>query len=169
MLIWLDGVYGVGKTSVAEKIVEKLSKDAVIVLDADLYWQKNFNLSRFTAPQCDTDFIPFFYQIIKKHLNHNEKSIIVVMALTECECKQGLLEKLQGEGVEITHIILTATKEAIISRIEQGDEDSRIFRLMKLKWNLSFLERNYKDAVQIDTNGKSADMVAEEIVERYSF
>lgn len=167
MLIWLDGVYGVGKTSVAEKVLEKLSEDTITILDADLYWQEGFCLSRFTAPQCDIEFIPFFYRIIKEQLEHKNKSIIVVMALTERECKEGLLEKLQDEGIEVTHIILTANSETIISRIEQGDADSKAFRMMKLKWNLSFLEQNYKDAVRIDTNDKSADMVADEIVSNY--
>ena len=40
MIVWLDGTFGVGKSTVASKIVEKLSDRQVKYLDSDFYWSE---------------------------------------------------------------------------------------------------------------------------------
>ena len=70
MIIWIDGVLGVGKTTIAEIVKEKFLDSEVEILDSDVYFQKALNKRwediaqnhRFlemkgTSPQNDDDFM----------------------------------------------------------------------------------------------------------------
>lgn len=163
MIIWLDGTFGVGKTTVAEKIIEKLPNGTGKILDADLLWSSKLWWSGGTLPQCDNEFLSYFEQEIRASLSSQERIVIVVMALTQDECRTNLLGHFQAETENI-HIILEASEKTIASRIEQDDDETKMSRLMWLKSNLHYLAHNYKEAIRVDTENKSIDEVATEIV-----
>lgn len=60
--------------------------------------------------------------------------IIVVMALTQNECKEDLFDCLINSGINITHFILTAEKETIKSRINADESRDKNFSLEFLSY-----------------------------------
>lgn len=167
MIIWLDGVMGVGKTTLSEKIKEKL--DDVEVLDSDYYYNKgNIEGLRYFGgncfPQDNERFIQDFRELIEAKVNKNcNKIFIITMALTEMECKKGILEYLEKKDVNILHIVLTASKETIINRIIKR-EKNKGQALEKLDGGIKFLRDNYCDAIWVDTENDNADEVANKIL-----
>lgn len=73
MIIWIDGAYGVGKTTVARKVKEILGGDTEIV-DSDYYYQEMINENGLlalggTLPQNNKVFLARFKKVIEDNLN----------------------------------------------------------------------------------------------------
>ena len=170
MIIWLDGVLGVGKTNTALKIKDKLSDDNIEFLDSDFYYlemiQKNF-LSAFggTKPQTNQNFISYFRKIIEEKASHTDKPILIAMALTARECKEGLLDYFIRSKKNLLHIILTADKEILKERIlnDESRPDKRL-ALDDLESGISFINNNFSDESHIDTTNNDLDTTANEII-----
>ena len=168
MIIWLDGTYGVGKTTVANKLKEKFTDNDFDILDSDEYFtnmSENFGLGGGCWPQNNKRFIVYFRQVIEDKLKNSNKDLIIVMALTQTECKEMLFEYLVNKynNIKIWHIILVASKEEIISRINADAERDTTTALRLLQNNIYFLENNYSDAIRIDTNNKNVFDIASNI------
>lgn len=176
MIIWLDGTYGVGKTSVAVKIEEGFAEKAEVLMSdvcfTDILGKifqkqnecKKFNCTGMT-PQDNKEFIAEFKNVIVKKADNTDKMMVVDMALSNVICKEGLLEALKNEGKKVLHIILTADEASIRQRINNDKNRDKKFALDNLKENLKFYDNNYSDAIHIDTTGRSKEDVAGEIME----
>lgn len=179
MIIWIDGTYGVGKTAVAMKIKERLSRDRVELLESDYY--VNDSLKRVveeakanncfpniggTLPQNNMRFLREFRELIEEKSKSDDKNLIVDMALTMRECKEELYDRLKGNGKEIVHIILTADENTIKSRIENDGKRMKETALEWLKQNIAFLNQNFPDAVRIETDNCDVDDVATEVISK---
>lgn len=179
MIIWIDGVLGVGKTTIAEIVKEKFLDSEVEILDSDVYFQKALNKRwediaqnhRFlemkgTSPQNDDDFISFFRELIEKKDENKNKKIMVTMALTEMKCKEGIWDYLVNIKKNILHIILYADKEVIKLRIQSDkNRKDKETALYYLNDSMLFLEKNFNDALWINTNNKDEQDIANEIVQ----
>lgn len=179
MIIWIDGVLGVGKTTIAEIVKEKFLDSEVEILDSDVYFQKALNKRwediaqnhRFlemkgTSPQNDDDFISFFRELIEKKDENKNKKIMVTMALTEMKCKEGIWDYLVNIKKNILHIILYADKEVIKLRIQSDkNRKDKETALYYLNDSMLFLEKSFNDALWINTNNKNEQDIANEIVQ----
>ena len=167
MIIWIDGAYGVGKSTVARKIEELLDVDTEI-LESDYHYQemiKENMLLAFggTLPQNNKNFLMRFKKIIEEKLENGNKQLVIVMALTQKEGVELLFDHFNAKE-KILHIILTASEETIKSRIKSDDNREKGFALEWLKYNLAFLDANFPDAIRIDTENEDADVIANEII-----
>ena len=167
MIIWLNGTYGVGKTTVARKIGELLDTE-IEILESDYYYQemvKENMLLAFggTLPQNNKNFLKRFKKVIEEKLENTNKQLVIVMALTQKEGVELLFEHFNLKG-NVLHIILTASEETIKSRINSDDNRERGFAIEWLKYNLAFLDANFPDAIRIDTENEDADAIANEII-----
>ena len=88
------------------------------------------------------------------------------MALTEMKCKEGIWDYLVNIKKNILHIILYADKEVIKLRI-QSDKNRKYKEtaLYYLNDSMLFLEKNFNDALWINTNNKNEQDIANEIVQ----
>lgn len=169
MIIWLDGTYGVGKSTIARELESLLNGNDVKILNSDKYYNEMIHKNPFSAlgtgilPQNNINFIDFFKQIIEKNL-HNEKEIIIVdMSLTQKECKEYLFDYFISKSIKILHVILTANQETLYKRIEEYPNRDDIATLY-MDENIKFLNSNFKDAIRVDTENKIASEVAKEII-----
>ena len=168
MIIWIDGTYGVGKTTVASKIKEMLSKNNVYLLESDSSYQEMKDSNAYLAlggafPQNNLNFINKFKNEIDELLTDSKRIIIVDMSLTQKECKEGLFDHLTADN--ILHFILTASKEFIKLRIlNDNKREEKVFALEHLDENLLFLENNFKDAIWIDVENKNSEDIAKIII-----
>lgn len=178
MIIWVDGTYGVGKTTVAKRLATRFGSEAEL-LESDYY--SNETLKKIIEeaelthsyphiggclPQNNMRFIREFKELIKEKSKDTNKKLIIDMALTRVGCKENLFECIQKEGQDIVHIILTADKETIEERI---GKDTNRMKTVALEWladNIEFLNRNYPDAIRIKTDKRDIDDIADEIIEK---
>lgn len=177
MIIWIDGTYGVGKSTVASKIMEYFSDHEAELLESDEYSEKLFKQVMEEAkrnndffpqigglPQYDITFINSFREVIEKKAEETYKKILVDMALTSCECKEGIFDQLTKKHKDILHIILVASAENIKSRVEKDTKRTdKILAKGSMMQNISFLQDNFADAIRIKTDDKGIDEVAEEV------
>ena len=108
MIIWVDGTYGVGKTTIATMLKEKMG-DEVELLLSDYYCNATIKKivaeaeanHRFpciggTLPQNNKSFLRQFKELTAE--TSAEKTLIIDMALTMTECKANLYDSLEKEG-----------------------------------------------------------------------
>lgn len=86
------------------------------------------------------------------------------MAITEMECKETLFNYINDKYNNIMHFILNATFDNIQNRIKLDFNRDREDALYYLDRNVNFLENNFKNAIWIDTNNKTAAEVADIII-----
>lgn len=177
MIIWIDGVYGVGKTTVVTEIKERISDNEVEFLESDTYRVKSLKRrvkeaiarngfpSIGTLPQNDIVFLREFKDLIDEKSKETTKKLIIDMALIMQECKEELLDKLKNEGKKIVHIVLTADEETIRTRIKNDENRMKEVALDWLKYSISFLEKNYQDAIWLNTDNLDVPTIANEIIE----
>lgn len=174
MIIWVDGTYGVGKTTIATMLKEKMG-DEVELLLSDYYCNATIKKivaeaeanHRFpciggTLPQNNIRFLREFKELIEE--KSAEKTLIIDMALTMTECKVNLYDSLDKEGQSIKHFILTADEKTIKSRIANDTDRMKDLSLDWLKDNLSFLDKNFPTAIRIKTDYRNKDDIVEEML-----
>ena len=177
MIIWINGAYGVGKSTIVSKVMEYFSDNEAVLLEADEYSERNFKQLLDEAkiesiffpqigglPQHDMKFINGFNKIIEEKAQIKSKKIMIDMALVSNECKDGLFEPLADTYKDILHIIIVATEETIKLRIKNDiDRPDKMTAIECLSQNISFLQDNFPDAVRIKTDNKCIDEIAEEV------
>lgn len=167
MIIWIDGTYGVGKTSVAEALLHVLNSSNAVHLDADEYYLSGIKNLRYIGggilPQNNERFIADFKAVITKKASNPEAIVVVTMALTMAECRDNLLIPLQLDHRNLVHIILKASEETIISRIDGDSRRDKDWAKSFLRRNIKFLSDNYSQAIWIDTDTMTPESIAEKI------
>jgi broad-specificity NMP kinase len=167
-IIWLDGTFGVGKTTVSRALNKKIPEFKI--LDSDEYFQmfskKNPLAAAFggALPQNKESFIQYFRKIIDEEIANGTTNLIVVMAVTFEESREGLLNYFKDKGVEIAHIILQANKDVLQDRIMSDKQRDQDFALQRMEWNLKFLEQHYSKAMRIDTDNMGPEDIADAII-----
>lgn len=163
MLIWLDGTYGVGKSSVANELMEIMTE--VIIMNADTYYSKMMkegliNIFGGTTPQNKNDFLMLFRNEIEQALLANP-IVVVDMAMTQPESKELLHDYFDTD--KTIHIILTADSDCINQRIDNCNERDTLFAKSWKPINEQFLAKNYPDGKFLDTTNLSAYETAKRI------
>ena len=169
MIVWIDGTYCSGKSSIAESIAEKRFFDKTVYLDSDKDYRAMIQTNPYlafggTTPQNNQHFIERFRAAIEDAETDSTGIVIVSMALTQPECKKGLLDYLIEKGYRILHIVLTASTETILERIENDEARDKDFARRHLSRNVRFLEQNYSDAIWVSTEDSDIETSAEEVV-----
>lgn len=178
MIIWIDGTYGVGKTTVSMEIKKRFTDCEIEVLEADVYYekftsqiidiakQKNCmpNIGG-TLPQNNIRFLQSFKKMIEEKIQNKDKKILVDMSLTMTECKENLFDVLLDNGKRIIHIILVGEEDTIKFRIKNDNKRDKQLALEELKYNLCFLKENFDDAIRIKTDKREISDIADEIIQ----
>lgn len=178
MIIWIDGPYGVGKTTIITELQKQFTdNDAEFLLSDYFYRQslkqlieeskasKSFPHFGGTMPQNNMRFLQDFRNLIEEKEKNTKKKLIIDMALTMKECKENLFDSLKNEGINIIHIILSAEEETIKSRIinDETREQKTAF-LDNLAKNISFLDENFTDAIKVSTDNRTVSNITNEVI-----
>lgn len=173
MIVWIDGVNGVGKSHVAEALAKLLTNKNAEYVESDLYWlnlvQNEFpkTLSGLN-PYCNKFFLTDLRESLEEKIYNLGRMPIVPVSLVDRMCKKELLDYFEDKKVSTLHIILEAKKETIISRIKNDpirNEDAQNQQIYNVPWQMQYLKTNYPDAVRIDTEDKTLDNIASEIMD----
>ena len=167
MIIWLDGTYGIGKTAVAEQLKRVLQNKNIKSLNSDYLYMEFIKRNPLSGggavPQNNINFLRKFRNEIQEQLV-SSSILIIDMALTQSESKELLFDYLKNEGIEIKHLILTASINTIKKRIENSEKRDKGLAYSYLEQNIHFLNNNYDDAIKIDTENKNSNEIAKEII-----
>lgn len=169
MILWINGTYGVGKTSVANEI-RNLYKYNSKVLEPDEIWMSSLKsnpkiiFGDGTSPQNNKNFIKILYSTIEKELLNYDGLLIVPMTITDSIGYDSLIERL-GNKYRLKHVILESKKEIIVKRINKDKERDKSFALTYLDINIKFLE-NIDEAIHIDTSNLTPKEVAKIIINK---
>jgi shikimate kinase len=172
MIIWIDGVNGIGKSHVSKKISELLTDKNCEYVDSDSYWLQfcQQESDRFFAgfmPYLNSNFIRFLRNELDKKLSEDGKMLVVSMTLAGGLCKTELMEYYDRKNVILLHVILEAEMETVMSRIDNDpirDKNDRQNQKINASSQMQYLKGTYADAVRINTENKNPDEVAEEIM-----
>lgn len=174
-ITWINGANGVGKSHVAAKLAELLENRNAEYVESDLYWmefiRKDFlkALSGFN-PYCNKFFLAILRNELEKKMQNLGKMPIVSMSLVDKLCEKELFDYFEEKDFSMIHIILEAKKETIIARIENDSvrkEEEQREQKNNVNWQMQYLEREYPNAVRINTEGKSFDEIVDEIMSLY--
>jgi len=114
MIIWINGCFGVGKTETANRLGEMIENSHIY----DPEQVGAFLWDNFPAPlKRKGDFQDielwrkFNYEYIKYIYHNFNGHIIIPMTLVNSDYYHEIIGKLQTDGMELHHFILTAPKE----------------------------------------------------------
>ena len=125
MIIWISGPYGVGKSTLAETMAEKM-KNALI-----FYAEEVGNAVRENYPDCPYGYVfedyslwgEFCYMLLKDIHEKFQKDILVPMTLLR-EKSYGIIEKLNRDGIKTHLVVLEASYQTVHDRIlARGEEE----------------------------------------------
>ena len=119
MLVWIDGAFGAGKTSVAKALARRWP--AALTFDPE---QLGFLLRRVVPPDLRTrDFqeMPLWRQLVRQTAagltEHYQRPLIVPMALPDPRTRDEILGELRRSGLDVRHILLLASEPTLRRRL----------------------------------------------------
>ena len=169
MVIWINGVPGIGKSSISEEIMKRLNKENVVLLHSDEYFarmlKENVNLAFGTGahPYDNKYFSCYFCKYIEKNLLQGKK-VIVDMSLIDLECKKNIFDYIDKNYISISFILISSV-DNLISRINKDNgREEKEEQITFAQNDMDFLTNNFKNSIFIDTDNKSIDEIAVEII-----
>ena len=116
MIVWIDGVLGIGKSTTAQNLWQKHLRSNGELLDSDEYFTKLCNADiRLTFCSIFANDNPLFLQrfrsVIEQKVSSSNKDLIVTIALIRQESKKYLFDPLISQNIPTLHFVLTANRD----------------------------------------------------------
>jgi len=132
MIIWINGSFGVGKTTTAELLRKEL--DDSIIYDPEEIGGFLSNLFNYEKDDFqDYELWRTLNSEILMNLSSKSQYVIVPMTITNVDYYDEIVKGLKKSGIIIKHFILCATKENIINRLN--------FRENTTEWTYNQVDR----------------------------
>jgi hypothetical protein len=119
VLVWIDGPFGVGKTTVAKALARRWP--AALTFDPE---QLGFLLRRVGPPDLRTrDFqeLPLWRQLVRQTaaglVEHHGRPLIVPMALPDPRTSDEIIGGLRRSGLDVRHFLLLAAEPTLRQRL----------------------------------------------------
>ncbi len=158
MIIWISGAYGVGKSTLAEALAERIEN--ALIFDAEAVG----NAVRENYPDCPYGYIfedyplwsRFCYELLKDIHSQFHKTILVPMTLLRRRSYTNILEKLKTGGIPVRFIILKASYQNIHDRILARGEDEDCWCMQNIEM-ASKEAAAFSEGISINTDGKTVE------------
>lgn len=158
-LLIINGVMGVGKTTVSKKLYKKLENS--FWLDGDNCW----NMNPFIVNEENKEMVlnNIGFMINSFLANSSTKYVVFNWVIQSDEIMESVLNKINTEDIDVYKITLMCTKEELIRRIEDdiknGLRDEKNVERSLERYNMY----EKMDTIKVDTTEKSIDEIASEI------
>ena len=166
MIIWLNGPFGVGKTTLANRLHQEIP-DSILYDPENLgdFFQEN--LPKAVCPEDFQDY-PIWrqttVQIIRDLATKTGQVIIVPMTVFKKEYYQEIIEQGLREDMYVQHYILVAEKETILDRLDKRTQENNNWALKHLDNCLQAFEDQIPGQ-KMDTDSLTVDEIAEIVLE----
>lgn len=158
-LIIINGVMGVGKTTISKALYKKL--DNSFWLDGDNCWMMNpFEVTDENKFMVLDNISYILNNFIK---NSKSKYIVFNWVIHTEDIMKDILKKIDSSSVDVYKITLMCSKENLINRINKDIKLGLRYE-DNIKRSLDRLELyNKMDTIKIDTSNKSIEDIVDEI------
>ena len=170
MILWLNGSFGAGKTTVAHELQKRL--DRAYVYDPE---NIGYFLRKNAPEECRTpDFqdVPlwrdFNYETLKWIAGTYPGVIIAPMTLNRGQYFDEIIGRLQKDGVPVCHVILWASRETLLRRLKKrslGRLSREEFAVQAIEKSLDFFASRPEEE-KIATDDLTVDQVVEAVAKR---
>ena len=167
MIIWLNGAFGSGKTTVAFELNKRLSKS--FVYDPENLGSfirhnipKNLHKDNF---QDHDQWRYFNYDLLKYVAESYDGIIIVPMTIINIEYYQEIIERLKKDGIRLDHYILYANKKTLNRRLNKRLELGETFARVQMDDCIEFFD-NIVTEYKIYTDQLNVDQVVNEVAQK---
>ncbi|MEV4711836.1 AAA family ATPase [Micromonospora sp. NPDC049374] len=123
MIVWINGAFGVGKTTTAGLLMERLP-DAK-VFDPEYV---GYLLTRFiTSPTGDFQDLPLWRHLVVETMSGLAQQYphiwVAPMSLINPAYREQILDGIRADGVEVREVVLTLPEEQLRARIDADQID----------------------------------------------
>lgn len=165
MIIWISGPYGVGKSTLAEALAEKLEN--ALIFDAE----EIGNGVRGSYPDCPYGFIfedyplwgEFCYKLLKDVHENFHRDILVPMTLVRSH-SHGIIRKLRRAGIKTKLIILEASHQNVHDRILARGEEEGCWCMEHIDFSRGASAA--LPGLHVNTDGKTVEEIREEVLKK---
>ena len=166
MIIWISGAYGVGKSTLAEVLVNKIEN--AMIFDAEEvgnavrenYPDEPYGVIYEDYPLwCD-----FNYMLLKDIHSTFHRNILVPMTLVRQNSYSKIIERLINDGIETRLVILEGTYQSIHDRILARGEDEDCWCMENIETS-SNGSRGVTGGYHISTDSKSVDELVQIVLD----
>lgn len=168
MVIWLNGAFGSGKSTVAQILTEKIGKSYIYDPEEvgfflwDVFPEEMKRKGNFQHIPLWRDFN---FRILRYVSSQYDGTVIVPMTIYTPEYYGEIIEHLAADGICLRHFILDAEKETLLKRLMQRGESEDSWAARHIDICLKAFAEDIKDE-KIRTDDISAEEVADEILRR---
>jgi hypothetical protein len=167
LVVWINGPFGVGKTTVAERLAAR--HPGALVFDPEIVGSMLRRLLPQELHVPDYQDMPIWRRLVRttalELVSTYERPLVVPMTLVVPEYFEGIVGGLRrARGTRVAHFTLLADGDTVTSRLA-GRNDDEEWAAAQLARCLPALESELF-AEHVPTDGRTADDVAQEIVER---
>ena len=164
MILWINGAYGSGKSTIARALHKKLDKSF-------LYNPENSgNFIRENVPERmwkdDFQDYPMWRQVnvqMLKYLEKNHDGIIIVpMTIVRKKYYDEVITELRAAGVLLMHIILLANRETLFNRLIARGEETDSWCVEQIDRCVDALNEDI-DGIKMDTNNRDVASIVSDI------
>ena len=162
-LIFLDGPYGIGKTTVADCICE-ISKEKYICIDPDEYFNndvKRYFLWGWPIP-CNKAILREIQRNVEEKIK--ECNIVIPLTLNSSKYKNDWVHSF-NDLAELHHIVLIADRKTILNRIRDDVQRDKSLAMEQLDDNWRYYQRDIEGTIKIDTSEMAPQVVASKVLE----
>lgn len=157
MILWIDGPYGVGKSTLAEELV-KLNKNSFI-FDAESVGnavRDNMPRELFNGYIFENYGLWFktIEELLKEIVGRYNGDIYVPMTLTKKDSFDKIAIPLKNSGVEVTHLLLEADYENVKNRILARGEEENCWCMQNIALCLE-IQKTFLDVIRLNTINQS--------------
>ena len=167
MIIWLNGAFGAGKTQTAYELKRRIPNS--MIYDPE---QIGFLINRsFPKEIKKGDFQDyelwrkFNYETLKHIHSEYSGTIIIPMTIVNPQYYQEIIGRLKDEGVDVQHVVLSASKETLQNRLKSRFEKKNSWPEQQIDRCLAGLAHPVFEG-QLNTNDLTTEQVAETIASK---
>ena len=166
MVVWINGPYGVGKSTLAEKLHERDPES--FIFDAEAVGNAvRDNLPRALYNGAVFEAYPLWFsfcaELLRKISAGFGGHVYVPMTLVYKDSFARIAQPLAESGVAAKHILLVSTHEIVHDRILARGEDEGCWCMENIDLCLKN-QREFDDVIRIESTGKTADELADEVL-----
>jgi len=167
-VIWINGAFGVGKTTVARLIAAR--DPDVLFFDPE---EVGFFLWKVIPPhlraphdfQDDAIWRDLVAVVAERLLKHHRRSLVCPMTLINPEYFDEIIGALRTAGIRVDHYMLVASRDTLMKRLrDRGTEPDGFEWCMQRNDAHAAASTSPKFREHIDTEGETPERVAEEIL-----
>ncbi|MDD6795311.1 MAG: AAA family ATPase [Clostridiaceae bacterium] len=166
MIIWINGAFGIGKSTIAETLNSKIKNSHIYDPEQVGYFLWN-NFPDSLKRKGDFQDINIWrninYEIIKYMYHNYNGTLIIPMTIVNKEYYNDIIGNLINDNIEIYHFILTANKSTIKTRLINRGEISNSWPEQQIDRCLEAFATEI-EGIKINTDNLTIEVVTDIIL-----